>query len=89
MKAFHKALVTAAILSTVPPCMSVAQDILPKPDSPFTGKIDIAAKNSIPAWPREPAARKGAPNIVLILVDDVGFCTTSTFGGAYCGGCGA
>lgn len=34
-----------------------------------------------PAWPEPPKAPAGAPNVVLILVDDVGFGATSTFGG--------
>jgi arylsulfatase A-like enzyme len=34
-----------------------------------------------PAWPAEVTPGKGAPNVVLILVDDVGFSATSTFGG--------
>jgi len=34
-----------------------------------------------PAWPALPKAPNGAPNVVLILVDDVGFGATSTFGG--------
>ncbi|MFT4113752.1 arylsulfatase [Silvibacterium sp.] len=34
-----------------------------------------------PGWPEPPTAHAGAPNIVLILVDDVGFGTTSAFGG--------
>ena len=33
-------------------------------------------------FPEEVTATQGAPNIVLILVDDVGFSATSTFGGA-------
>ena len=37
---------------------------------------------AIPVWPKEVAAKPGSPNIVLILVDDVGFSATSTFGGA-------
>lgn len=48
---------------------------------PFKGKINIDASKSLPAWPQEPTAQRNAPNIVLILVDDVGFSTTSTFGG--------
>ncbi len=32
-------------------------------------------------WPKPPKAPAGAPNVVLILVDDVGFGATSTFGG--------
>ncbi len=34
-----------------------------------------------PSWPEPPKAPAGAPNVVLILVDDVGFGATSTFGG--------
>ena len=34
-----------------------------------------------PQWPKGPQAGKGAPNVVLILIDDVGFSATSTFGG--------
>jgi arylsulfatase A-like enzyme len=37
---------------------------------------------TLPSWPQEPTAAKNAPNVVLILVDDVGFSATSTFGGA-------
>jgi arylsulfatase len=32
-------------------------------------------------YPREPAAPAGAPNVLLIMTDDVGFAATSTFGG--------
>ena len=39
------------------------------------------ARQAIPAWPEMVKAPEGAPNVVLILVDDVGFATTSTFGG--------
>ena len=80
MKLSRSALVTAGILLTAPPYLAFAQDSLPKPELPFTGKIEMDAR-SVPAWPPETTAPKGAPNIVLILVDDVGFSTTSTFGG--------
>ncbi|MCK9984442.1 MAG: hypothetical protein AzoDbin1_00914 [Azoarcus sp.] len=33
-------------------------------------------------WPKPVQAQKGAPNVVLVLLDDVGFGATSTFGGA-------
>ncbi len=35
-----------------------------------------------PEWPRGPSAPPGAPNVLLVLLDDVGFGATSTFGGA-------
>jgi arylsulfatase A-like enzyme len=34
-----------------------------------------------PRWPSNPQAPKGAPNVLVILTDDVGFGVTSTFGG--------
>jgi arylsulfatase len=37
---------------------------------------------STPDWSLPIAAPDGAPNIVLVLLDDVGFAATSTFGGA-------
>ena len=33
------------------------------------------------SWPEPPKAPAGAPNVVVILIDDVGFGATSTFGG--------
>jgi hypothetical protein len=39
-----------------------AADVLPKPDSPFKGKIDPSRDKSSSEWPRRPGASKGAPN---------------------------
>jgi arylsulfatase A-like enzyme len=58
-----------------------AADTLPRPDPPFKGKIDPSRDKSSPDWPQRPSAPKGAPNVILILLDDVGFGATSTFGG--------
>jgi arylsulfatase len=58
-----------------------AADDLPKPDPAFRGKIDPSRDKASPDWPQRTGARKGAPNIVLILLDDVGFGATGTFGG--------
>jgi len=58
-----------------------AQDILPKPEPPFKGKIGRTVKESVPDFPKSPEAPKGAPKILLILTDDVGFGASSTFGG--------
>jgi len=61
---------------------STEQQILPKPDPQFQGVISADSAKSRAAFPEEVTARQGAPNVVLILVDDVGFSATSTFGGA-------
>ena len=58
-----------------------AQEVLPKPQPPFQGKIGRTAKDSTPDFPKGVEAPKGAPNVLLILTDDVGFGASSTFGG--------
>src|SRR5262245_31078402 len=58
-----------------------AQEILPRPQPPFKGKIAPTAKESTPDFPKGIEAPKGAPNVLLILTDDVGFAAASTFGG--------
>src|SRR5262249_31155405 len=54
---------------------------LPPPPQPFGGQIDLNALQSKPYWPAPVVPPKGAPNILLILTDDVGFAAPSTFGG--------
>ncbi|HEY6384250.1 MAG TPA: arylsulfatase [Candidatus Acidoferrum sp.] len=55
--------------------------ILPVPEAPFKGKIGRTVKDSTPDFPKSVEAPKGAPNVLLILTDDVGFGASSTFGG--------
>ena len=57
-----------------------AQEVLPRPEPPFHGKIGRTAKDSTPDFPKGVEAPKGAPNVLLILTDDVGFGASSTFG---------
>src|SRR5262245_17206436 len=57
------------------------QEVLPKPEPPFAGKIARTAKESTPDFPKGIEAPKGAPNVLLILTDDVGFGASSVFGG--------
>ncbi len=54
---------------------------LPPPPQPFRGEINLNAAQSKPAWPARVVPPKGAPNILLIMTDDVGFAAPSTFGG--------
>jgi arylsulfatase A-like enzyme len=60
---------------------TVHAQVLPQPEPPFKGKIGRTVKDSTPDFPKEVEAPKGAPNILLILTDDVGFGASSTFGG--------
>ena len=54
---------------------------LPMPLSPFTGKIGKTYKESTSAWQSPPKAPAGAPNVIIVLLDDVGFGQSSAFGG--------
>ena len=54
---------------------------LPAPGVPFGGKIERNALQSTPFWQPRLAPPEGAPNVLLILTDDVGFGAPSTFGG--------
>jgi len=61
--------------------LAPAQDVLPRPEQPFKGKIGNTAAESTPDFPKPIEAPKGAPNILLIMTDDVGWGASSTFGG--------
>jgi arylsulfatase len=57
-------------------------EVLPRPDFRFPGEIGRTYIDSDPAqFPQPVQAPKGAPNILLILIDDAGFGQFSTFGG--------
>jgi len=71
----------ALLLNCVFATSVVAQDVVPRPEAEFKGKIEATAKASIPDFPKPFKAPKGAPNVLLIMTDDVGFGATSTFGG--------
>jgi len=62
-------------------CAFAQESVLPKPEPPFQGKIGRTVKDSTPDFPKSVEAPKGAPNVLLILTDDVGFGASSTFGG--------
>jgi arylsulfatase len=75
---------SALALAAVPRAASAAAPsdaVLPKPEPPFQGKIGRTLKDSTPDFPKSIEAPPGAPNVLLILTDDVGFGASSTFGG--------
>src|SRR5882724_8918335 len=77
-------LMGAALMGALAAAFTVtaaAQEVLPRPEQPFRGKIGRTPKDSTPDFPKGVEAPKGAPNILVILTDDVGFGASSTFCG--------
>ncbi|HEY8244038.1 MAG TPA: arylsulfatase [Casimicrobiaceae bacterium] len=48
--------------------------------TPFTGRIGRTASTSEAAWPQPVRARPGAPNVLVFLLDDVGFAQLGCYG---------
>ncbi|WP_116365743.1 arylsulfatase [Parahaliea mediterranea] len=56
--------------------------VLPRPDFQFEGHVGKTYKESDPPqFPQPAQAPKGAPNVVLIMLDDTGFGQYTAFGG--------
>ena len=57
-------------------------NVLPRPDFHFSGEVGRTyLESDPPTFPQPAQAPRGAPNILLILIDDCGFGQYSTFGG--------
>ena len=52
-----------------------------KDGTPFTGVIGRTTEESSPAWPEPPRPPEGAPNVLIFVLDDVGYGQLSSFGG--------
>jgi arylsulfatase len=64
---------------TVPPDTNV---VLPRPDFHFKGTVGrTIAESDAPQFPGLVRPPAGAPNVVIILIDDVGYGQFGTFGG--------
>jgi arylsulfatase A-like enzyme len=59
------------------------RDVLPIPDRPYEGLITYDAKDPDTSFPPIKPLRppEGAPNVLVILIDDCGFGASSAFGG--------
>ena len=62
---------------------TMQRSILPIPDAQHVGVTTYDAKNPATKFPPIEQLRppKGAPNVLVVLIDDCGFGATSTFGG--------
>lgn len=61
----------------------LSRTVLPIPDAPRTGPITYDARDPDTSYPpiRQVLPPTGAPNILIVLLDDVGFGAASVFGG--------
>jgi arylsulfatase A-like enzyme len=61
----------------------VQRTVLPIPDRPRTGLVTYDAKDPDTKYPPITPIRppKGAPNVLIVLIDDAGFGSASAFGG--------
>lgn len=57
--------------------------VLPIPDRPFGGTIGRTLRDSVPDWSMIPGpkAPEGAPNVLVVLIDDAGYGNLDSFGG--------
>ncbi len=71
---------TASVASPLPP--PPAATSLPRPDFRYQGQVGRTYEDSDPpTFPQVVRPPKGAPNVLLILIDDAGFGQFSAFGG--------
>ena len=54
---------------------------IPAPTPPFAGTVTRLVGDAVPSPLVPQRAPAGAPNVLVVLLDDVGFGTCSTFGG--------
>jgi len=61
----------------------IKREVLPIPDKPYRGLTTYTAKDPDTSFPKFEPLRppEGAPNVLVILLDDVGFGASSAFGG--------
>ena len=77
-----KRLCIATVIVLLTSSMGSAQEVLPKPEEGFKdAKIGRTYKDSTPGTIALTKAPEGAPNVLIVLIDDAGFGQWGTFGG--------
>lgn len=76
-------LATACLFSAVHTIAAQEPDrtVLPIAPPPYAGRIGVTYKDSVPAAIPPLRAPEGAPNVLLVLLDDEGYGQSGTFGG--------
>ncbi len=75
------AIATIAITVTPLHAQTLDRSVLPIPDPSYPPITQLDARNATPPPRFEVKAPSGAPNVLIILLDDMGFGQPSTFGG--------
>jgi arylsulfatase A-like enzyme len=75
------AAIGAALCLALPAAWAASQAVRTYTDNHFNGAIGMTYTESQPAWPALPAAKPGSPNVVIFLLDDVGFANLGSYGG--------
>jgi arylsulfatase len=75
-------LAAAVLATTIRAQTGVDRSQLPQPDPQFQGEIAETFTESTANYPQPVKAPPGSPNVLLILLDDVGFGMCSPFGGS-------
>lgn len=75
-------LLTAAGAPSAQAGSTIDRTVLPIAGPPFAGRIGDTLKESAPDFPKPVEAPAGAPNVLIVILDDVGFGHAGAFGGA-------
>lgn len=78
---FVVALGVTLVVLGITPMAVYAQDVLPRPEKPLSAQVERTWQDSKPAKIPAIRAPENAPNIVIVLLDDVGFGAAGGFGG--------
>lgn len=79
--AISQAVEITGMLGSASATTTLSGNQLPPPDPKFGGVIKERASESTSWWPPRVVPPKNAPNVLLIMTDDDGFGSPSTFGG--------
>ncbi|MHC4573310.1 MAG: sulfatase-like hydrolase/transferase, partial [Planctomycetota bacterium] len=77
---FSKSLLMFTVAAMLLWCFSAAHTADAEP-SEFKGKMAKKYEDSVEWWPEPVRPPEGAPNVIIFLLDDVGFAQIGSFGG--------
>src|SRR5271170_7115264 len=81
---FEKIWVAITIIAMTPAILlaqAIDRSVLPIPDPSYPPITELDARNATPPPRFEVKAPAGAPNVLIVLLDDMGFGQSSAFGG--------